>query len=147
LLRAAEGAGGWLGPWLAHRDFQPTGPTPHRASVPQPAPGPGERLRRSRRRHPAEPRAAILLYHRVASRGDRLAPAVSPAHFAEHLEVLRTRWQPLALGELAAGVRLWEVPDRAVAVSFDDGYADNLHRAAAALAKAEVPGTFFVTTG
>jgi len=135
--------GAALGPWLAHGDFQPTGPTPFRASVPRPAPGPRERLlRRAPRRR--RPQAAILLYHRVAAQTEG---AVDPARFAEHLAVLRDAWRPLALDDLAAAVRAGDVPDRAVAVTFDDGYADSAHRAGPALRAAQLPATVFVATG
>ena len=59
----------------------------------------------------------------------------------------------MAPGELHgdAGVRFLSaapeaLPERAVGISFDDGYLDNLTVAAPLLSKCGAPATFFVTT-
>jgi peptidoglycan/xylan/chitin deacetylase (PgdA/CDA1 family) len=89
-------------------------------------------------------RGAILLYHRVARLGeDPLALAVTPEHFAQQLAVLRERWTPAPLELLARG----DAGDHAVAITFDDGYHDNLLHALPALSCAEVPATLFASTG
>jgi peptidoglycan/xylan/chitin deacetylase (PgdA/CDA1 family) len=93
----------------------------------------------SRTRHGRTTAALALLYHRVAEPDrDPLLLAVSPARFAEHLEVLAS----------AAVVPLAALRGRGdgVAITFDDGYADNLD-AAARLAEAGLPATVFVTAG
>lgn len=89
------------------------------------------------------PRAAILVYHRIGrpARGfDPFGQAVSPERFEEHLDALRGRFPVTGLGELLAG----EAPDRAVAVTFDDGYADNLAEAVPRAARYAVPLAVFV---
>jgi peptidoglycan/xylan/chitin deacetylase (PgdA/CDA1 family) len=93
-------------------------------------------------------RGVILLYHRVAAPTldpDRLA--VAPQRFDEQLRVLSTIVQPLALDEFERRRAEGSLPERAVAVTFDDGYQDNLLEAAPALARARIPATIFVTTG
>ena len=80
--------------------------------------------------HRRRPDGVILLYHRVAKVGsDPWALNVSPEHFAEHLDAVRRYGSCMAL---TAFVQAWDdgsLPSRAVVVTFDDGYADNLHHA------------------
>jgi peptidoglycan/xylan/chitin deacetylase (PgdA/CDA1 family) len=88
------------------------------------------------------PRAIILLYHRVAELpSDPLLLSVTPQHFAEHLEILRKHYRPISLRQIDQPLR------RSVAVTFDDGYADNLWNAKPQLERYDVPATVFVTTG
>jgi peptidoglycan/xylan/chitin deacetylase (PgdA/CDA1 family) len=92
--------------------------------------------------------AVILLYHRVARLPtDPQWLAVPPELFEEHLRALRARFRPLALAELSAGLRRRRLPRRAVVVTFDDGYADNLHAAKPALVRQGFPATVFVSAG
>jgi peptidoglycan/xylan/chitin deacetylase (PgdA/CDA1 family) len=89
----------------------------------------------------------ILLYHRVACVStDPWGLCVTPAHFSQHLEVLR-KYRRIRLNQVqATGLRIGRGSHR-VAITFDDGYADNLHEAARLLEKYDTPATFFVATG
>jgi peptidoglycan/xylan/chitin deacetylase (PgdA/CDA1 family) len=109
--------------------------------------GVGRIKRFVRRRLPALlPGVPILIYHRVTEvAADPWALCVTPAHFAEHLQVLRQRHRPIPLGLLAGSSRA--LLACAVAVTFDDGYADNLLNAKPLLDRYEVPATAFVPTG
>ena len=82
------------------------------------------------------PGPKILLYHRVAElSSDPQLLAVSPARFAEQLSVLRDGWQVLPLGDLVQAVLAHKASRRMVAITFDDGYADNLYQARPLLAR------------
>src|SRR5437588_8253343 len=93
------------------------------------------------------PGALVLLYHRVTELScDPQALAVSPRHFAEHLEILRRQATPLALSRLkhAAARRGMRRP---VVLTLDDGYADSLLEAHPVLSRHEIPATFFIVAG
>lgn len=82
------------------------------------------------------PRAVVLVYHRLAdTEDDPYGQAVRPETFARHLEMLAREHPVVPLRDLVE--RRYE--DGAVAITFDDGYADNL------LIAANLPVTVFVT--
>jgi peptidoglycan/xylan/chitin deacetylase (PgdA/CDA1 family) len=93
-------------------------------------------------------RVPILLYHRVARlRTDPWGLAVTPRRFAEHLRVLREHTNPMGLGEMCGALGDGGLAERSVAVTFDDGYLDNLLNAKPLLERYEVPATVFVASG
>lgn len=101
-----------------------------------------------RLRRPAEPKAVILLYHRVANLpSDPWALAVTPEHFQEHLQVLRRSYHPACLSDLVTGCTLQDIPPKTVVVTFDDGYSDNFFAAKPLLEQFQVPATVFVIAG
>lgn len=90
------------------------------------------------------PHAVILLYHRVAEgRADPFGLAVSPANFAEQLELLSRLGECLPVGQvpehLESGRRR-----TAFVISFDDGYGDNADVAAPLLRAKGLPATMFL---
>lgn len=104
------------------------------------------RVRSVRRR--LEGHALVLMYHRIAEPVvDPWELCVSRRNFAEQLAVLGSRTTVLPLREVAGRLRKARGARPLVAVTFDDGYADNLHDALPALRSAGVPATVFISTG
>lgn len=86
------------------------------------------------------------MYHRVATTAsDPHELCVSPQRFAEQLELLHSAGEIMPLRDLARAGR----PRRglAVAVTFDDGYADNALAAVPLLEAHDAPATVFVIAG
>jgi peptidoglycan/xylan/chitin deacetylase (PgdA/CDA1 family) len=99
-----------------------------------------------RRRRPA----LALAYHGVSDvplSADPLRLFVSPRQLRRDLRLLR-RWgyELVTFGELATRVARNEASG-SVALTFDDGIADNLTTAAPLLLDAGAPATFFIVTG
>lgn len=92
--------------------------------------------------------AIILIYHRINEKmPDPLCLAVTPAHFSEQLSVLAGMTEPVALEDLSACLRTRTRCDLPLsAVTFDDGYADNLTEAAPILTEYSIPATVYVAT-
>lgn len=90
----------------------------------------------------------ILGYHRVGEvQGDRYGMAVTPDHFQAQMAVLRKHAQILNLEDLIHGISQDDLPQKAAAVTFDDGYLDFHLRAMPVLKSFNIPATVFITTG
>src|SRR4051812_2773576 len=88
----------------------------------------------------------VLNYHRFGRPSDADDPdlySCTPEDFAEQVRLLADRFEIVP-----AGSTEWQHggPARRIAITVDDGYADQM-LAAEILAAQAVPGTFFVTTG
>ena len=93
-------------------------------------------------------RGLILLYHRVADEvSDPYGLCVTPAHFEQHLQAIRDFGTPMRVGDMVEAAAAGTLVDRAVGVTFDDGYLDNFEIAAPLLERYDIPATIFVTTG
>jgi peptidoglycan/xylan/chitin deacetylase (PgdA/CDA1 family) len=90
----------------------------------------------------------VLLYHRLgAPSPDPQLLSVSEKHFAEHVQLLSQSCVPLRLADVVTAAVDGRAPAGAVALAFDDGYADNLLAAKPLLEGAGVPATVFVASG
>lgn len=100
------------------------------------------RLRRPRRA------PVILMYHRIARPArDTWALSVSPERFRDHLAALRAGRTPVSMTALVDALDRGEAADDAAALTFDDGYLDNLTVAKPLLEAAGVPATVYLATG
>ena len=94
------------------------------------------------------PHGLILSYHRIAAPSwDPWDLCVSPEHFEKQLEVLAHRAELVPLSDLASQLRAGRRGRPVVALTFDDGYADNLHVAQPLLERYGAPATVFIATG
>lgn len=87
----------------------------------------------------------VLLFHAVGSRleHDSYGISISPALFEDHMAVLASSdgFSVVGFQEASAGQSNLQI-----AVTFDDGYKDNLYVAAPILLKYRIPFTVFVTS-
>ncbi len=107
-------------------------------------------LRLIRQRYPRS--VAILMYHSVSHDRDGQADSISPGIttpaelFRDQMQLLRQSYSPVTLDDVA----LWlqgnaELPPNAVAVTFDDGFADNYHIAAPIMEEFGIRGAIYLT--
>ena len=93
-------------------------------------------------------RAIIVYYHRIANFSHPIHHlSVNPLNFAEHLDMLTKYFIPIKLSDLINHIYNRTLPQKAVVVTFDDGYSDNFWNAYPLLKRFGVPATIFVTTG
>lgn len=90
----------------------------------------------------SRPYVNVLMYHRVAKEPcDTYGIVVSPEHFAEQMAYIAETFHAVRTEDDWSHI---EKPS--VAVTFDDGYADNFHNALPILEEYGIPVTFFVST-
>jgi peptidoglycan/xylan/chitin deacetylase (PgdA/CDA1 family) len=95
----------------------------------------------------AVPTFPILSYHRVNDEGDSFFPSLSTEVFERQMAFVARAYVVLSVEELAERMRRRAVPRNALAITFDDGYRDNLTHAAPILARLGLPATVFLVTG
>lgn len=94
------------------------------------------------------PHAVVLMYHRVADLiVDPWNIAVSPRHFAGHMQALSEIAEVVPLEALPEIVRGGVRSTPVAALTFDDAYLDSLTAAKPVLDSLNVPATVFVPTG
>jgi peptidoglycan/xylan/chitin deacetylase (PgdA/CDA1 family) len=99
-------------------------------------------------RRPMRPHGFILMYHRIASPVvDPWNISVSPENFAGHMQALSDFADVVPLEELPGRLRKGRRSRPVAAVTFDDGYLDNLAAAKPVLDALDLPATIFVPTG
>jgi len=92
-------------------------------------------------------RLSILIFHRVLAQADPLDPdSPSALEFAQRMKWVRNWFNVLPLRDAVGRLFDGSLPDRALAITFDDGYADNEAVAAPILRDLGLSATFFVST-
>lgn len=89
----------------------------------------------------------ILYYHRVNDDNDPYSDAISTGLFEKHVRYLARHYKVVRLGEMMKRLTEGDCPELLVAITFDDGYADNYWNALPVLQRYGVPATIFLTTG
>jgi peptidoglycan/xylan/chitin deacetylase (PgdA/CDA1 family)/2-polyprenyl-3-methyl-5-hydroxy-6-metoxy-1,4-benzoquinol methylase len=90
----------------------------------------------------------ILLYHRVADDPiDSQLLTVSPENFEAHLKELAENYRVLPLHQLLEEACKNQLEPNTLAITFDDGYLDNLNNAVPLLEKYGLHATIFVVSG
>jgi peptidoglycan/xylan/chitin deacetylase (PgdA/CDA1 family) len=87
----------------------------------------------------------VLNYHRVADDAAN-AWTTSNVEFRRHIDWLAKRFEFISLPEAQERIRCQRGNTPAVAITFDDGYADNCDLALPYLIDRKIPFTYFVTT-
>jgi peptidoglycan/xylan/chitin deacetylase (PgdA/CDA1 family) len=91
-------------------------------------------------------RFQVLVYHKVSHDPHPYYAPLSPEKFEEQIAFLRRHYRIFDLEELVQRSMRGEIPKMAVAITFDDGYADNYEYAFPILQKHRVPATIFLAT-
>lgn len=91
----------------------------------------------------------VILYHRVMKDDcdplhRRLLGAITQTAFRRQLEYLDRHYRVVTLRELLDHI---DHPYKLAAITFDDGYADNLHNATPILEAMRMPATIFAIAG
>jgi peptidoglycan/xylan/chitin deacetylase (PgdA/CDA1 family) len=93
-------------------------------------------------------RLSILIFHRVLPEVDPLFPQEMHAQRFDVLCAWLSSWfNVLPLDEAVRRLKDGSLPQRALAITFDDGYADNHDVAMPILKKHGLCATFFIATG
>lgn len=97
----------------------------------------------------------ILAYHRIVeindeSKFDFDAELISatPSDFKWQMEHLKQFYNPITFADVIDCMEEGrDLPERAVIITFDDGFDDNYHQAFPILQELKIPATFFISTG
>ncbi|MFT6896708.1 MAG: peptidoglycan/xylan/chitin deacetylase (PgdA/CDA1 family) [Paraglaciecola sp.] len=88
--------------------------------------------------------AVILLYHHVSEKTPA-STSVSPGTFRSHMQYLSDNFQVLPLAEIISALKAKKsLPDRAIAITFDDGYLDIYDNGHPILREFKLPYTVFI---
>lgn len=87
----------------------------------------------------------VSFYHRVADTHPN-GWTISRGEFERHLDYCQEHFQIVSLSEIQRRVRSGDSSSAVMAITFDDGYAENCDFALPMLVERGIPCTYFVTT-
>jgi peptidoglycan/xylan/chitin deacetylase (PgdA/CDA1 family) len=93
-----------------------------------------------------EPAFQVLTFHRVNDEFDPFFPALPVSVFEAQMTHVARTYTVLPVDELAERMTRNSLPRDAIAITFDDGYRDNLTEAAPILARHALRATIFLAT-
>lgn len=97
---------------------------------------------------PIQPKLSILIFHRVLPQQDTLFPTEMHAGLFERLmKIVARSFKVLPLKQAVRQLAQGELPRRALSITFDDGYANNLTVALPILRRLGLSSTVFVASG
>ena len=99
---------------------------------------------------PWKGKGAILVYHRVVKDEEieedlELGLTVSCSNFEKHIKEIKSKYKICSMDEFVRNLKK-KNNEFMVAITFDDGYKDNLYQALPILTKYEAPASIYVTT-
>lgn len=90
---------------------------------------------------------SILIYHRVLSKSDPYwRGMINVDEFRSQMQLVRRFFNPVSLPKALDDLKNNSLPPRALAITFDDGYADNATNAVPILKELGLTATFFIAT-
>jgi peptidoglycan/xylan/chitin deacetylase (PgdA/CDA1 family) len=99
----------------------------------------------------ADPAAVVLRYHSIQDQPDQFATTIgvdsihATSIFERHMELIAERFNAVSMDDVVLFLTGQKsLPQRAVAITFDDGYKDNFRYAAPILNRLGIPATFYV---
>lgn len=96
-------------------------------------------------RHEQQMPIAVLFYHRVSDHG--ATPwTINSSDFKRHLDWLQANFDLISLQEAQLRIRAKNNDRFSIAMTFDDGYAENMQTALPELLNRRIPVTYFLAT-
>jgi peptidoglycan/xylan/chitin deacetylase (PgdA/CDA1 family) len=99
----------------------------------------------------AAPASVVLRYHSIQDRPEQFADTIgctsihATSIFQRHMELIAKRFSAVSLDDVALFLKGEKsLPQRAVAITLDDGYKDNFRTAAPILNRFGIPGAFYL---
>ena len=93
---------------------------------------------------PSYGQSHILAYHMVGDYQSKFIPAMSIHRFQKEIEYLHAHYEIIPLSDLVHKLNEKKNINRCIAITFDDGFADNYTIAYPALKRYDIPATIFL---